>query len=208
MAHSSPTAPVEIDITDGPTVRGQRSGRESGRWALLFHDEGRDLDAWRGLVRPLVGLGLCVLAVDLPGHGASDDPWQPSRLPANVLGVIRYADAHGARDVCMIGAGASATATLVAAGEHEVAAVVALSPRSELAGFSPDAIRETSAPKLILVGGEDPRAAAEATATLHRTIGWGVMQSFPTTIQGCALLESKWAGQVVETTLAFLRDYV
>jgi len=89
-----------------------------------------------------------------------------------------------------------------------VAAVVALSPRSELTGVPPDAVRETSAPKLILVGGEDPRAAADARATLHLTIGWGVMQSFPTTIQGCALLESEWAGQVVETTLAFLRDYL
>lgn len=208
MAHSSPTIPVEIKIADGPTLRGQRSGEESGRWALLFHDEGQDLDAWRGFVGPLVGLGLCVLAVDLPGHGASDGPWEPSSLPAYVLAVIRYADVQGARLLCIIGAGAAATGALVAAGQHDVAALVALSPRAEIDGMSAEAIRETSAPKLIFVGGEDPAAAADASEVLHRTIGWGILQSLPTPTQGSALLESDWAGQVVETTLAFVRDYL
>jgi hypothetical protein len=35
-----------------------------------------------------------------------------------------------------------------------------------------------------------------------------VLQTLPSTRQGTAMLESEWAGQVIETTLAFLRDYL
>jgi hypothetical protein len=202
------STPVEIHASEGPVLRGERCGDESERWAVLIHEEGRDLDAWRGLVGPLVGLGVCVLAIDLPGHGASDDPWEPRRLPDQVRAALRLAESEGARTLCLIGAGAGATAALVAAGEHEVQAIVALSPRVRLDGVDPEAIRETTAPKLIFVGGHDPVAAREASDVHRRSVGWGVLQSVPATSQGTALLESEWGGQVVETTVAFLRDYL
>jgi pimeloyl-ACP methyl ester carboxylesterase len=202
------SAPVEIHTPERLVLRGERYGEESDRWAVLVHEEGRDLDAWRSLVGPLLGLGVCVLALDNPGHGASDDPWEPRRLPGQVLAALRYAESEGARLLCLIGAGAGAAAALVAAGEHEVQAIVALSPPAELDGVSPDAWREAAAPKLIFVGGEDPVAAAEAAEVHHRSIGWGVLQTLPSTRQGTAMLESEWAGQVIETTLAFLRDYL
>jgi len=200
--------PLEIRVPAGPVLRGQRYGEAGERWAILVHEEGRDLDAWRGLVGELVGLGLCVLAFDLAGHGASDDPFEPRSLPAHVLAAMRLAEAEGGRRLYLIGAGAGATAALVAAGEREVEAIVALSPLAELDGVERDAIRETSAPKLIFVGTEDPVAAEEAADVHRRSIGWGLLQSFPSTAQGSALLESEWASQVVETTLAFLRDYL
>ena len=208
MGNRISTIPVEIETSDGPTLRGQRYGEESPRWVVLVHDEGQDLDAWRSLVGPLVGLGLRVLAFDLPGHGASDDPWEPSSLPTHVLAALRYADSHGARSLYLIGAGAGATAALVAAGECEVQAIVALSPRAELDGVASDAVRKAPAPKLIVVGGEDP-VAAEAAADVHRrSIGWGVLQAPPVAEQGTQLLESEWGEHVAENALAFLRDYL
>lgn len=153
-------------------------------------------------------LGLCTLAFDLAGHGASDDPWEPGRLATDLLAVLRFAESQGARSLYLIGAGAGATAALVAAGEVETQAIVALSPHAALAGVAPDAIREAYAPKLIVVGGEDDDAGREAADVYRRSVGWGVLQSLPTEIQGTRLLSSEWAEQVVENTLAFLRDYV
>jgi pimeloyl-ACP methyl ester carboxylesterase len=198
---------LEIHISERRVLRGQRFGECSERWAVLVHEEGRDLDAWRTLVGRLAELNLCVLAFDLAGHGASDDPWEPGRLPADVLAVLRFAESHGARRVSVVAAGAGATAALAAAGEFEVQAIVALSPRAGLDGLDPEAIRETLAPKLIIVGSQDAVAAAEADNVFRRSIGWSLLQSLPTEIQGTALLQSAWAQQVAENALAFLRDY-
>jgi pimeloyl-ACP methyl ester carboxylesterase len=184
------STPVEIHVSEKLVLRGERYGEPGERWAVLLHEEGRDLDGWRPLVGRLLELTPCALAVDLAGHGASADPWEPRRLPADVLAVLRFAESQGARRVFVLGAGAGATAALAAAGECDVEAIVALSP------------------KLIVVGSQDAVAAAEAEDVFRRTIGWGLLQSLPTRIQGTALLESAWAEQVAENALAFLRDYV
>jgi dienelactone hydrolase len=125
-----------------------------------------------------------------------------------VLAVLRFAESQGARGVYVVAAGAGATAALAAAGEFEVQAIVALSPRAGLDGLGPEAIRETLAPKLIIVGSQDAFAAQEADDVFRRAIGWSLLQSLPTEIQGTALLESAWAEQVAENALAFLRDYL
>jgi dienelactone hydrolase len=202
------TTPLEIHISEQLVLRGQRYGEPGDRWAVLVHEEGRDLDAWNGLAGPLAGLGLCVVAFDLAGHGTSDDPWDPRCLRAHVLEALGLAESAGATGLYLVGAGTGATAALAAAAEREVQAIVALSPRAELDGVSREAIRETEAPKLIIVGGEDAVAAEEAADIFRRAVGWGLLQTLPTETQGTALLASNWAEQVVESTLAFLRDYL
>ena len=129
-------------------------------------------------------------------------------MPDDVIAALRFGESQGAKRICVVGAGAGATAALAAAGEVEVQAIVALSPRAELDGLAPEALRETLAPKLIFVGSHNPAAAAEADHVFRRSIGWSLLQSLPTELQGTALLASPWAEQVAETTLAFLRDYV
>jgi pimeloyl-ACP methyl ester carboxylesterase len=200
--------PLEIQTPERRVLRGQRWGALGERWAVLVHEEGRDLDAWQGLLARLADLGLCTLAFDLAGHGASDDPWEPARLPTDLVTVLRFAESLGARRLYLIGAGVGATAALVAAGQVEVEAIVALSPRAGLPGVASEAIRATHAPKLVVVGGEDAAAAREAADVYRRSIGWGLLQSLPTEIQGTRLLESEWAGQVAENALSFLRDYL
>lgn len=204
---ASKAIPVEFRAPDGLLLRGHRHG-DGARWAVLVHDEGQDLDAWGMLVGGLRGLGLCVLAFDLRGHGASDDPWDPRQAPADVLAALRFAESEGARSLYLIGAGLGATAALVAAAEHEVQALVALSPRAELSGVPRDAIREATAPKLFVVGGLDPVAAEQASDIYRRSIGWGLLESPPVEAQGTDLLASEWGEHVAEHTLAFLRDYL
>jgi pimeloyl-ACP methyl ester carboxylesterase len=198
---------VEFTAADGLVLRGNQYGA-GDRWAVLVHDEGRDCDVWRPLVVPLSELGLCALAFDLRGHGASDDPWEPGQAPRDVLGALRFAEAEGARTVVAVGEGAEATAALAAAGERELQALVLYSPRAELAGVDAEAMRESNAPKLIVVGGHKPDAAAAAAAVYRSAIGWGVLESPPVEEQGADLLASEWGDQVAEHTLSFLRDYL
>jgi pimeloyl-ACP methyl ester carboxylesterase len=202
------STPVEIHVSEHLALRGERYGAPTERWAVLVHEEGRDLDGWRTLVRRLPELGVCALAFDLAGHGASEGQWEPRNVTADVIAALRFGKSQGARRMCVVGAGAGATAALAAAGEVEVQGIVALSPRAELDGLGPEAIRETLAPKLIIVGSGDPVAAAEADHVFRRSIGWSLLQSLPTELQGTALLGSSWAEQVAESTLAFLRDYL
>jgi alpha-beta hydrolase superfamily lysophospholipase len=202
-----PARPVEFVAADGLVLRGQRYGKGE-RWAVLVHDEGQDLDAWRSLVADLCALGLCALGFDLRGHGASDDPWDPEQASSDVLAALRFAGSQGADSLYLLGAGLGATAALAAAGRHEVRAIVAFSPRRELPGIRADALREARAPKLLVVGGLDPAAAAEAEEVHRRSIGWAVLQSPPVEAQGTGLLASEWGEQVAEHTLLFLRDYL
>jgi pimeloyl-ACP methyl ester carboxylesterase len=198
---------VSFSTAGGLVLRGHRWGSEQG-CAVLVHDEGEDLDGWRPLVGELIGLRLSVLAFDLRGHGASDDPWEPGRALSDVLAALRFARAEGARRLYLLGAGAGATAALAAGGRRKVEALVLYSPRAELEGVSVEAFRAAAAPKLIIVGGLDTAAAAAASEVLRRTIGWAVLESPPVEAQGTRLLTSNWAEQVVEHTVAFLRDYL
>jgi len=201
------TVPVAFPAAGGVVLRGVRFA-VGDRWAVLVHDAGEDLDAWRPLVGDLIGLGLCVLCFDLRGHGASDDPWQQYRAVSDVLAAFRFARAEGARRVFLLGAGAGATAALAAGGARKVEAIVLYSPRPDLDGLRPEALRLAVAPKLIFVGGLDEAAAAAASEVLSRTIGWSVLESPPVVAQGTQLLASDWAEHVVEHTVGFIRDYL
>lgn len=175
---------------------------------MLVHDEGRDCDSWRDFVVPLAGLELRVLAFDLRGHGASDDPWEPGRAPSDVLAALGFAESEGARSLVLVGAGAGATAALVAAGQLDVSAIVLLSPRAGLEGIDPDAVRESNAPKLIVVGGHGAGASEAAAELYRRTIGWGLLESPPVEEQGTDLIACAWGEHVLEHMVAFLRDYL
>lgn len=202
-----PPTPVEIHRCESRVLRGVRwSGGE--QWAVLVHDEGEDLDAWAPLVGELSAAGLSVLAIDLAGHGASDDPWEQSEAPADVLAAMQFARAGGAGALFLIGAGAGATAALAAAAEVEPQAIVALSPRAALDGVDPGTIRESRAPKLFIVGGGDEAALAHTVDVYRRAIGWGVVEQPPVPEQGTDLLTSEWAEQVAEKIVGFLRDYL
>jgi pimeloyl-ACP methyl ester carboxylesterase len=196
---------VEFAAPGGIVLRGQRAG-EGDRWAVLVHDEGRDLDGWRPLTSWLTDRGFSVLAFDLPGHGASDDPWQPELATLAVAAAVEFARSAGARSVHLVGEGAGAIAALAAAADPStrVASVIAFSPRPDehVAEFAQ--IREARVPKLILVGSHGRAALADAEVVFRGAIGPCEFAKFPVEAQGTKLLDSQWGLHARETVLGHM----
>lgn len=199
-------SPVEFLRADHGLLRGRVYGAGKG-WVVLVHDEGQDSRAWRGLTADLSGQGLSVLLFDLSGHGASGGPRSARRTPGDISAALRFALSHGARHLYLIAAGGSASVALVEASRFPaIRALVALSPSPTAIG-SPSSLPETRAPKLIVVGSLDDRAARNADVVFRRSIGWVVVTSPPVRVQGTDLLASVWGDDVRQSIVGFLRDY-
>src|SRR4051812_23079670 len=100
---------VELESTDGVVLRGERWWG-SNEWCVLMHDVGEDIDAWRPLQGYLAEQGRSAVAVDLRGHGGSDDA--PEDIEADLDAAVRFARENGAAAVCVVAAGAAACAAL------------------------------------------------------------------------------------------------
>ncbi|HSL73314.1 MAG TPA: alpha/beta hydrolase [Ilumatobacteraceae bacterium] len=79
----------ELELDGGIVVRGIRIDGGTAARLVLLHDIGHDLDEFGRLPEALAALGCDVLAVDLPGHGVSDDPPDPAAVPALAVQVLR-----------------------------------------------------------------------------------------------------------------------
>ena len=192
------------DANDGPVLRGERFGAGE-RWVVLVHDVGKDLDAWRQLPAWLAGRGLSVLTFDLPGHGASDEPWDPMFAPSAVMAAVEFARAKGARQIHVVAERVGALAALAAAagGAHDIASVAALSPQADDRVAQASEVREARVPKLILIGSFGPAAMTRfAEVVYRRAIGPCEMARFPVAAQGADLLNGDWGQQVREKILA------
>jgi pimeloyl-ACP methyl ester carboxylesterase len=152
---------------------------------LLLHEPGADIDAWGSLPAQLAqSLGVEALAVDLPGHGLSDNPWEPEmigelvrllfsasvRLPATAIapqppspvaaGEEKAASmAPAARRRFVIAAGSVASNALTLAADLQLAGLVALSPTA-VTEFEPEATATTPpSPGSTEEGGRGVRAS-------------------------------------------------
>jgi pimeloyl-ACP methyl ester carboxylesterase len=186
----------------GPVVRGLRWEGGSDR-VLLLHEPGADIDAWGALPATLAQrLPLDVTEVDLPGHGLSDDPWQEERFRDLLWEMIRGVSHPGRNFV--LAAGTTALAALSFAAELDLAGLVSFSPTTPPQGE--ELARSPRVPKLLFAGalsGDDLRVARELAAACG---GWAAVTSVPVAERGTALLASAWQGQLIEQTVAFLRD--
>jgi pimeloyl-ACP methyl ester carboxylesterase len=190
--------PIDIPYLPQITIRGQLWLGEAAT-VVLIHDAGADLDVWGRLPAYLAGSGYRVLAVDLPGHGLSDDPWEPDLAPEAVAAIVAYARSLAAGRCFAISMGG----IVPIVGAITLDGHVAISPC-----LDPEWAREESrTPCLIFVGGADPTAAAAANSYFRGRLGYGVVSSFGTAENGAALLRSAWAGHLQEQIVAFLRDY-
>jgi alpha-beta hydrolase superfamily lysophospholipase len=197
--------PVEFAGPGALILRGLRLG-QADRWAVLVHGEGRDLDRWQRLAGWLADRGFSVLAFDLPGHGASDDPWEPTLALPAVVAAVDFARSEGSRQVHLLGEGVGAIATLAAAADltGQVISIVALSPHADdrVAAFA--LVREARAPMLIMVGSLGQDALASAEAIYRASIGHCEMIKFPVAAQGTDLLAGEWGLHVREKVLEHL----
>jgi len=200
--------PVEFMGPGDVVLRGERAG-EADRWAVLIHDEGRDLDGWRPLTSWFAEHDFSVLAFDLPGHGASDDPWQPNLALPAVMAAIEFVRSEGARQVHLVGEGTGAVAALAAAADSSthVASIAAFSPRLNGSLTDLETVREARAPKLILVGSLRPGALEDAEALFRGAIGPCELAKFPVEAQGADLLAGTWGLHARETVLGHARRH-
>jgi pimeloyl-ACP methyl ester carboxylesterase len=197
----SPQA-IEWSLPWEQIIRGFRWGQGSDT-VLLLHEPGADLDAWTTLPVAIARqIEVETVAVDLPGHGLSDDPWDPARLPDLLLNLLDIAPAAGRR--FLIAAGAPAVASLEHAPAVELSGLVCLSPQSS--GPGDNQPRSPRVPKLFVAGSlagsdlDDARRVAAACG------GWAVVTSLPVAERGTGLLTSSWGGQLIEQIVAFLRE--
>jgi pimeloyl-ACP methyl ester carboxylesterase len=195
----SPEA-VEHRLSWGPVLRGQRLGAGHDA-ALLVHEPGSDLDAWALLSPRLAGvLPLQIVAFDLPGHGLSDDPWQPDRLDAALREIVQAMPAIR----FVVAAGSSALAALRLAADLALAGLVCLSPDPLQPGSSLE--RSPRVPKHVFAGSAAGNDLQTARRLASSSGGWAAVTSLPVSERGTGLLTTDWAGRVVEEIAAFLRD--
>ena len=200
---------VQATTADGITLRGEIL-RGGDVWAVLVHDAGEDIDAWRPLRPGLAERGWAVLAFDLRGHGGSAGEWPSPRAELDVDLGVTLARRRGARHVAIVAAGYGAVLALRAADrsqEHESFAradsLVLLSP-GPLNGADPMSLRGAGLPKLFFVGAQDP-LAPDASALARASIGWTVEVSFPSAARGTGLL-AQWSMLVLDKLGTFLTE--
>jgi alpha-beta hydrolase superfamily lysophospholipase len=198
--------PVTITTSDGRRLRGRDYG-VGDDWAVIVPGKERDTRTWSGLVADLTSRGFRVLTFDRGRHSAGGSRILPWRR-GDVRAALSYARSHGATRLFVIGAGTGATTALHDSARFPVRALVALSPRVGRHARNKPPPEETRAPKLIIVGSLDPRAAQDAEIVFRRSIGWTLLNSAPVPAQGTALFTSSWGRNVREQITAFLLDYL
>jgi alpha-beta hydrolase superfamily lysophospholipase len=185
---------VELVAADGLTLRGEIWGGNGRDWLLLLHGVGTDLDAWRPLAGLVAEHGLSALALDLRGHGSSDDPWDERGAELDVDAAAAFARAEGADTFCIAAAGVAGLVALRAAERVRPDALALLSP-GPLAGAGTADLRAPGVAKLVAWGALDARADRDAASVRAASIGWTVGASLPTAAQGTDLLAGEHAQQ-------------
>ena len=194
--------PIEWNLPWGAVVRGLRWG-SGADLALLLHEPGADLDAWLTLpVDVARQLEIETIAVDLPGHGLSDDPWDPAQLPDLLRALPEFAPVAGRR--FLVAAGASAFSALEQAENIDLSGLICFSPQMPDHEQSPP--RSPRVPKLFVAGSLAGSDLDTARRLATASGGWTVVTALPVAERGTGLLASAWGGQLIEQIIAFLRD--
>jgi pimeloyl-ACP methyl ester carboxylesterase len=193
---------IEWSLPSRTVLRGFRWGQGPDT-AVLLHEPGADLDAWATLpVEITRQLEFETIAVDLPGHGLSDDPWDPTQLPDLLRRLPDLAPVAGRR--FLIVAGSPVIVALEQAPVLNLAGLVCLSPAIPEDGQNPP--RSPRLPKLFAAGSLAGKDLNDARRLATACGGWAVVTSLPVAERGTALLASSWGGQLVGQIVAFLRD--
>jgi pimeloyl-ACP methyl ester carboxylesterase len=194
----------ELGLSWGPTMRGVRWG-SGNAVALLLHQPGedRDLDTWGDLpARLATALGVSAIVLDLPGHGLSDDSWEPSRLPDVMAALIE--DSNPENPTLIVAAGMTAVGALSVAAQLNLAGVVALSPAS--IAHDVELPRSPATAKLFFAGAQSGDDLAVSRKLASSLGGWTVVNSIPTEASGAAMLATEWGPRLGEHIVGFARD--
>ena len=123
-----------VELRRGVRLRVAESGAPGARAVLLLHGWGASIYMWRSWFAPLAALGYRVLAADLPGHGLSDKPEDPSiyRLAPMVQVVRELLDAERLERVDVVAQSMAGTIALELAleGEPRIGRLALVNPAS------------------------------------------------------------------------------
>lgn len=127
--HETPLTWTERDVTlEGGSWRVAEAG--AGPVALLLHGTGGSIHSWNEL-RPLLAPHVRLVAIDLPGHGATSYPgFDRVSLPDMAQQVRRFLRAEAVEPALVIGHSAGAAIML------QLAADGALAPHALLVGIN------------------------------------------------------------------------
>lgn len=194
----------ELGLPWGPVMRGVQWGHGEPR-VVFLHEPGKeiDLDHWGDLPRRFATLlEASAIVLDLPGHGLSDDPWEPRRLPEIVTAAI--AEIATEQPLLFVAAAESATAVLEAAAKQAIVAVAALSATPGAAESTLQ--RSPATAKLFFAGAQDGESLADSRRLASTLGGWTVVTSIPTSARGTEMLTTEWGPRLREHIIAFARD--
>ena len=194
---------IEFGLPWGLIVRGQRWGAAPDR-VLLIHEPGSDIDAWGALPARLAQeLLIGVAAFDLPGHGLSDDPWEPARLGDVLRALVGRAELPF-RQV-LITAGLTAGAALDVAPDLQRVGLVCLSPGTSPGDASAPFARDA---KLFFASALAGADLGKARTLASNSGGWANVASLAVAETGTAILASRWSEHVEEGIVRFARDFL
>lgn len=129
LVQAPPPRVVSFEAADGASIVADVYGQGTDA-VVLAHGAAFDKASWKPLAKTLAGQGHLVLAIDFRGYGKSMGGRQDRALFQDVLAAVRYARAHGATTVGVLGAsmgGGAAARAAVAAKPGEIDRLMLLS---------------------------------------------------------------------------------
>ena len=206
----SDTETVGIVVVEDDFVLGARLfGRQNDVGVILSHMRPNDQSDWFAFAQRLADEGYAALTFDFRGYGASGSDKDFDKLDEDLLEAIRFMRDRGKGPIFLIGASMGGTASLVVAGQQEIAGVVAISAPSRFEGQDAlSAVPNISEPKLFIVSEDDVQAAdfADLVAAAGEPME---SQTYPGSLHGTNLFQggSEHKTAVEELILQFLRQH-
>ena len=199
--------PVAVEIAPPglPILRGQRWGDAPDVLFLHAPGEDRDLNDWQELPALVATETGGSLALDLPGHGLSDDGEDEADPTALLAALLETPEGASIRAV--VAAGDMAGDLLAAGPSLGLAGLVCFSA-SGPAVEEPAALpRSPRLPKLLLARSGGNSAELKQAREVSRAVaGWAVVVGVGGPDGGAALLDGPSAGPVRDHVAGFLRE--
>lgn len=200
---------VSFPAEDGVRLAGELRG--SGPNAvLLVPGFAQDRTVWAELASFLADRDYRTLAIDPRGSGDSEGASNLMRTPDDIVAAASYLRERDARRVVVIGAGAGATAALVAAsGPGDFDGVITLSAAAGFMGLSVSSaqVAGIEEAKLFLAAEGDGLAQANAQAFYEAGVPPKRVEVLVGDDHGTELLEGREAEAVRTLILGFLTRY-
>lgn len=197
-----------VVVEDELILRGHLFGNRNDVGVILSHMRPNDQRDWFEFAEKLADEGYAAFTFDFRGYGESDGSKDFDKLDEDLSEAVRFMRDRGWQKVFLIGASMGGTASLVVAGQEDIAGVVAISAPAQFEGQDAlAAVPNISAPKLFVVSEGDIQAAdfAELVAAAGAPTD---SQTYTGNLHGTNLIQgdSEHAASLEDLILQFLEE--